>query len=67
MKTLIIYFSQTGNTRKIAECIKNGIIDVTGQCDIKTMNVNKTVPFKVSISMPTRRAFKILAFIAGDV
>lgn len=37
MKTLIIYFSQTGNTRKIAECIRDGIIDVTGQCDTKTM------------------------------
>jgi flavodoxin len=67
MKTLIIYFSQTGNTRKIAECIQDGIIDVAGQCDIKTMNVNKTVPFKVLISMLTRRAFKILVFIAGIV
>lgn len=38
MKTLIIYFSQTDNTRKIAECIQDGIIDVTGQCDIKTLN-----------------------------
>ncbi len=33
-KTLIIYFSQTGNTRRIATCIRDGIIDVTGQCDI---------------------------------
>jgi flavodoxin/ferredoxin len=37
MKTLIIYFSQTGNTRKIADCIRDGIIDVTGQCDIMTI------------------------------
>lgn len=34
MKTLIIYFSQTGNTLKVAERIRDGIADVTGQCDI---------------------------------
>lgn len=38
VKALVIYFSQTGNTRKIAECIHDGIIDVIGQCDITTMN-----------------------------
>ena len=38
MKTLIIYFSQTNNTRKIAERITDGIIDATGQCDIKPLN-----------------------------
>lgn len=37
MKTLIIYFSQTGNTRKIAECIHDGIMDVTRRCDIKPL------------------------------
>lgn len=38
MKSLVIYFSQTGNTLKVAECIRNGILDVTGQCDITVMN-----------------------------
>ena len=37
MKTLIIYFSQTENTRKIAECIYDGIIDAKNQCDIKPL------------------------------
>lgn len=37
MKTLIIYFSQTGNTRRMAEAIRDGIIEVTGQCDLKTL------------------------------
>lgn len=38
MKTLIICFSQTGNTWKIAEFIKNGVADVTGQCDLKPLD-----------------------------
>jgi flavodoxin len=38
MKTLIICFSQTGNTRKIADCIFQGILDAGSQCEIKTLN-----------------------------
>ncbi len=34
MNTLIICFSQTGNTLKVAERIRDGIIDVTGECDL---------------------------------
>jgi flavodoxin/ferredoxin len=34
MKTLIICFSQTGNTRKVADSIRDGIIEVTGSCDL---------------------------------
>lgn len=34
MKTLIITFSQTGYTRKAAEYIRDGIVSVTGQCDL---------------------------------
>lgn len=33
MKTLIIYFSQTQNTRKVGEKVRDGIESVTGQCD----------------------------------
>jgi flavodoxin/ferredoxin len=38
MKTLIICFSQTGNTRKIAECIYDGIIDAKSECSIIRLN-----------------------------
>lgn len=34
MKTLIICFSQTGNTRKIAECIRQGMMEETQDCRI---------------------------------
>ncbi|UCD56747.1 MAG: EFR1 family ferrodoxin [Candidatus Hydrogenedentota bacterium] len=37
MKALIIYFSQTGNTRKVAECIREGIVAVTGQCELREL------------------------------
>jgi flavodoxin/ferredoxin len=38
MKTLIICFSQTGNTHKVAECIRHGIVQETGQCDLMNMS-----------------------------
>jgi len=38
MKTLMICFSQTGNTWKIAECIYEGIVDKGGSCELKTLN-----------------------------
>ena len=34
MKTLIICFSQTGNTQKVAERIREGIAGVAGQCEL---------------------------------
>lgn len=34
MKVLIVYFSQTGNTKKIAECIHKGILDNGDECDL---------------------------------
>lgn len=34
MKCVIIYFSQTGNTRKIAKAVQSGIMSITGHCDI---------------------------------
>ncbi len=42
MKALIIHFSQTGNTRKIAECIHQGILDAGGACDMKPMREVET-------------------------
>ena len=38
MKTLIIYFSQTGFTRKAAEQIRDGIVEATGRCDLKPLS-----------------------------
>jgi flavodoxin/ferredoxin len=34
MKTSVIYFSQTGFTRKVAEKIRDGIVEVAGSCDL---------------------------------
>ncbi len=34
MKSIVVYFSQTGNTEKVARSIQSGIQSVTGQCDI---------------------------------
>ena len=34
MKSIVIHFSQTGNTEKVAKAIQSGIESVTGQCDI---------------------------------
>lgn len=41
MKCLVIYFSQTGNTEKVAKAIQKGIKQAAGQCDIaKIKDVN---------------------------
>jgi flavodoxin/ferredoxin len=37
MKSLIIYFSLTGNTRKIAEAIYKGICGIGEKCDIRNL------------------------------
>jgi len=34
MKSIVIYFSQTGNTQKVAERIRNGIRELTGNCEL---------------------------------
>ena len=34
MKCIVIYFSQTGNTEKIAKAIHNGLKQIAGYCDI---------------------------------
>ena len=38
MKTLIIYFSQTGFTREVADHIRDGIVEVTGRCDLMRLS-----------------------------
>jgi flavodoxin/NAD-dependent dihydropyrimidine dehydrogenase PreA subunit len=37
MKTLIIYFSQTGFTRKVAERIRDGIVEAGDSCDLTSL------------------------------
>ena len=34
MKSIVIYYSQTGNTKEIAQAIRKGINELTRQCDI---------------------------------
>jgi flavodoxin/ferredoxin len=38
MRTLIICFSQTGNTKKVAENIRDGISEITGSCNIVSLD-----------------------------
>src|ERR1039457_4107196 len=37
MKSIVIYFSQTGNTEKAARATQAGIAQATGQCDLQEM------------------------------
>lgn len=37
MNSIVIYFSQTGNTARVAKAIQSGIQSTTGQCDIVTL------------------------------
>jgi flavodoxin len=34
MKSCIVYFSQTGNTEKIAKRVQAGVIAAAGSCDL---------------------------------
>jgi NAD-dependent dihydropyrimidine dehydrogenase PreA subunit len=34
IKSVVIYYSQTGNTKKIAQALQKGIMQQTGQCDL---------------------------------
>jgi flavodoxin/ferredoxin len=41
MKCIVIYYSQTGNTEKVARSIQKGIMKANGQCDlVKIRDVN---------------------------
>ncbi len=57
MKSIVIYFSQTGNTKKVAEAIRDSIKTVIGQCDIvkfKEADVNALVVYDlIGLGCPT--------------
>ena len=37
MKCAVVYFSQTGNTEKVARAIQGGVIQAAGHCDLITI------------------------------
>ena len=37
MKAIVLYMSLTGNTKKVAEAIQEGIAEVAGSCDIESI------------------------------
>jgi flavodoxin len=45
MKSIVIHFSQTGNTEKVARAIHAGITQVTGQCDLQ--EIRDTNPLRL--------------------
>jgi NAD-dependent dihydropyrimidine dehydrogenase PreA subunit len=45
MKSIVIYFSQTGNTEKVARAIQTGIAQMTGQCDLQ--EIRDTNPLRL--------------------
>jgi ferredoxin len=46
MKSIVIYYSQTGNTKKIGQAIQKGITRQTGQCDVKRLKDIKPADLK---------------------
>ncbi|MCP4757292.1 MAG: 4Fe-4S dicluster domain-containing protein [Proteobacteria bacterium] len=74
MKTLIISFSQTGNTRKIADCIQEGIGTTSASCTIVNLtDVDKDKLGEydlVGLGCPTfyyREPFNVREFMDGLV
>lgn len=45
MKCAVIFYSQTGNTRKIAQAISKGIRNIIGSCDL--VNIKDIKPFEI--------------------
>jgi len=71
MKSAIVYYSQTGNTRKIAESIQKGIASARGQCDIFKLKRAEAIDLSqyelIGIGSPVisyREPANVKAFIA---
>ncbi len=72
MKSIVTYFSQTGNTKQVAERIREGISAVTGQCDIVSLEDVDTASLAgydlVGLGCPTfyyQEPFNVRDFIEG--
>jgi len=72
MKTVIVYFSQTGNTEKISIAIQEGVKQITGQCDllkIKEVNPKRLYEYDlIGLGSPVfhrREPGNVSAFING--
>jgi len=78
MKSIIIYFSLTGSTEKIARALQKGIQQVTGQCDI--LPIKEAAPKRLKeydligfgnpimgrkISMNVQNFVKSMRFVGG--
>ena len=70
MKCLIIYYSQTGNTEKVAKAIQKGVKQAAGNCDIariKEVNPRSLYEYDlVGIGCPVigfRETLNVMAFI----
>lgn len=69
MKTLIVCFSQTGNTWTVAEHIRDGVIEVTGSCELikfEEVEVNRLAEYDlVGLGCPVfyfREPFNVTDF-----
>jgi flavodoxin/ferredoxin len=70
MKSIVIYFSQTGNTRKIAEAIYSGIYELTRECDMARLQDVKAEDLKryelIGLGSPVwhrREPINVLSFV----
>jgi flavodoxin len=70
MKSIVVYFSQTGNTKKIAQDIYAGLAEVAGKCDIARIQDVKNedlLPYDlIGIGSPVwhrREPANVLSFI----
>jgi flavodoxin/Fe-S-cluster-containing hydrogenase component 2 len=70
MKSIVIYFSQTGNTRQIARAIQSGLAETTGSCDIVRLEDIKNedlLPYDlIGLGAPVwhrREPLNVLSFI----
>jgi flavodoxin/NAD-dependent dihydropyrimidine dehydrogenase PreA subunit len=72
MNTLVICFSQTGNTRKVAESICDGIVEAAGSCELVSLEDVVTEKLRgydlVGLGCPVfyfKEPFNVRGFIHG--
>jgi ferredoxin len=71
MKCIVVYYSQTGNTEKIAKKIQLGVNQVTGHCDIvKIIDANPRSLYKydlIGLGAPVGFQFTIVRVFINDM